>query len=171
MFDREERGREPSHKPALDLGCGAGMQAVELARRGPQVRGVEIVAKALGAARERARYPRDARCRGPASGFIGVILAEFRRAVAAEQCYEHLKRASAAALARDGMVRADLPRRIFEESYSFSMDPRCGAPGRIANSWGDVQPHLQQHGTRPGGTKLAAVTQRAAAGCRARSTT
>ncbi|MCC2643940.1 MAG: Methyltransferase type 11 [Nitrospira sp.] len=41
MFDREERERQPPYGPALDLGCGTGMQAVELARRGWQVTAVE----------------------------------------------------------------------------------------------------------------------------------
>lgn len=55
MFDREERGRQPPYGPALDLGCGTGMQSVALARRGWHVTGVEIVPKALRAARERVR--------------------------------------------------------------------------------------------------------------------
>ena len=55
MFDREESERQPPYGPALDLGCGTGMQAVELARRGWQVTGVEIVSKALCAARKRVR--------------------------------------------------------------------------------------------------------------------
>jgi hypothetical protein len=166
MFDREESGRELPHGPTLDLDCGSGMQSVALARR-CQVTGIEIVAKALRAARKRARYPRDERCRWSGPGFIGVVLAEFKRAVAAEQRYEDLKRTSAAALACDGIVRADIPRRIFEEFYSLTMDRAMGSPGRIANSWGDAQPHLQQHGTRSGGAKPAAVAKRPAAGCRA----
>jgi SAM-dependent methyltransferase len=55
MFDREELERSAPYGQALDLGCGTGMQSVELARRGWQVTGVEIVPKALRIARERAR--------------------------------------------------------------------------------------------------------------------
>jgi SAM-dependent methyltransferase len=55
MFDREESGRGPPYGPALDLGCGTGMHAVALARRGWQVTGVEIIPRALRAARQRAR--------------------------------------------------------------------------------------------------------------------
>lgn len=55
MFDREERERQAPYGPALDVGCGTGMHSVELARRGWQVTGVEIVPKALRAARERVR--------------------------------------------------------------------------------------------------------------------
>ena len=55
MFDREEVGRQPPYGRALDLGCGSGIHAVELAVRGWQVTGVDNVSKALGRARERAR--------------------------------------------------------------------------------------------------------------------
>ncbi len=55
MFDREQVGRQPPHGRALDLGCGSGIHAVELARRGWQVTGVDTVPKALVRARERAR--------------------------------------------------------------------------------------------------------------------
>jgi SAM-dependent methyltransferase len=54
LFAREEAGREPPYGPALDLGCGSGIWAVELAARGWQVTGIDIVPKALRRARERA---------------------------------------------------------------------------------------------------------------------
>ncbi len=55
MFDREESGREPPYGRALDLGCGTGIWSVELAARGWQVTGIDIVPKAVRVARERAR--------------------------------------------------------------------------------------------------------------------
>jgi SAM-dependent methyltransferase len=55
MFDREEQGRQPPYGAALDLGCGTGSWSVQLAERGWDVTGVEIVAKPLRAARERAQ--------------------------------------------------------------------------------------------------------------------
>jgi SAM-dependent methyltransferase len=55
LLDREEEGREPPYGPALDLGTGSGIWGVELARRGWQVTGVDIVGKALRRARERIR--------------------------------------------------------------------------------------------------------------------
>ena len=58
---------------------------------------------------------------GRDSRFFSQFSPSFRRAGAAEQRYEQLTRASAAALARDGIVRTDLPRRIFEEFYSLSL--------------------------------------------------
>lgn len=54
LFAREEEGREAPFGTALDLGCGSGIWAVELARRGWQVTGVDFVPKALRRARERA---------------------------------------------------------------------------------------------------------------------
>jgi cyclopropane fatty-acyl-phospholipid synthase-like methyltransferase len=55
MFDREERGRQPPYGRALDLGTGSGIWGIELARRGWQVTGVDLVEKALRRARDRVR--------------------------------------------------------------------------------------------------------------------
>jgi len=54
MFDREEADRQPPYGRALDVGCGSGIHAVELAKRGWQVTGIDIVRKALDQARRRA---------------------------------------------------------------------------------------------------------------------
>ncbi len=53
LFEREESRREPPYGPALDLGCGSAVWGVQLAKRGWQVTGVDIVDKALERARER----------------------------------------------------------------------------------------------------------------------
>lgn len=53
LFDREESGREPPYGPALDVGTGSGIWAVELAKRSWQVTGVDLVEKALQRARDR----------------------------------------------------------------------------------------------------------------------
>jgi SAM-dependent methyltransferase len=55
MFEREESGREPPYGPALDIGTGSGIWAVELAKRGWQVTGIDIVDKALRRGQDRAR--------------------------------------------------------------------------------------------------------------------
>lgn len=53
LLSRDEHGREPPFGRALDLGTGSGIWAVELARRGWEVTGVDLVDKALGRGRER----------------------------------------------------------------------------------------------------------------------
>jgi len=55
LFDREESGHEPPYGAALDLGCGSGIWSATLAARGWQVTGIDIVPKALRAARRRTR--------------------------------------------------------------------------------------------------------------------
>lgn len=53
VLEREERGQEPPCGRALDLGTGSGIWAIELAKRGWEVTGIEIVDKALQRARDR----------------------------------------------------------------------------------------------------------------------
>lgn len=47
LFDREEAGRERPYGRALDIGTGSGTWAIQLARRGWQVTGIDLVEKAL----------------------------------------------------------------------------------------------------------------------------
>lgn len=53
LFDRDEKGREPPYGLALDLGTGSGIWGIELAKRGWQVTGIDVVEKALRRARDR----------------------------------------------------------------------------------------------------------------------
>jgi hypothetical protein len=46
---------------------------------------------------------------------FAVVLAEFRRAVAAARRYEHLRYGSCR---QEGIAPAEIPRRVFEEFYS-----------------------------------------------------
>ena len=54
LVAREEKGREPPYGKALDVGTGSAVWGVELAKRGWEVTGVDVVEKALSRARERA---------------------------------------------------------------------------------------------------------------------
>lgn len=55
MFAREELGRDAPFGSALDIGTGSGVWGVELARRGWQVTGIDVVEKALVRAHDRVR--------------------------------------------------------------------------------------------------------------------
>lgn len=53
LFEREEQGRARPLGRALDIGTGSGIWGIELAKRGWEVTGVDLVDKALARARER----------------------------------------------------------------------------------------------------------------------
>src|SRR5918992_2779040 len=53
LVAREEDRLEPPYGPALDLGCGSAVWGIQLAKRGWNVTGVDVVEKALRRARER----------------------------------------------------------------------------------------------------------------------
>jgi cyclopropane fatty-acyl-phospholipid synthase-like methyltransferase len=53
MFEREENGSTAPFGKALDIGCGSGVWGINLAKRGWDVTGIDIVDKALQRAQER----------------------------------------------------------------------------------------------------------------------
>lgn len=53
LFEDEEAGREPPFGRALDVGTGSGIWGIELAKRGWDVTGIDIVEKALRRGRDR----------------------------------------------------------------------------------------------------------------------
>lgn len=53
LIEREEKERHPSYGALLDLGCGCGICLTKLAARAWTVTGIDIVSKALRAARRR----------------------------------------------------------------------------------------------------------------------
>lgn len=55
LFEREERERNAPFGRVLDLGCGSGIWSVNLAQRGWDVTGVDVVPKAVRRAEQRAK--------------------------------------------------------------------------------------------------------------------
>ena len=55
LFDREQSERTTPYGRALDLGCGTGHWTIDLALRGWQVTGIELVSSAVRKARARAK--------------------------------------------------------------------------------------------------------------------
>ena len=53
LLEREEQGREPPYGRALDIGTGSAIWGIELAKRGWEVTGVDVVEKALVRGRQR----------------------------------------------------------------------------------------------------------------------
>ena len=53
IFEKEESGKNTPYGKALDIGCGSGVWSINLAKRGWDVTGVDIVEKALRRAQER----------------------------------------------------------------------------------------------------------------------
>lgn len=99
----EEAARQPPFGSALDLGCGTGRWSVELARRGWQVTGVDVVPKAIHAARRRAREAgvdiafvegdvTALRSAGVGSGYSFLLDVE---------CFNHLNDSQRAAVGRE----------------------------------------------------------------------
>lgn len=103
LFALEEAEREPPYGSALDLGCGTGRWSVVLARRGWQVVGVDVVPRAIHAARRRTREAgvdavfvegdvTSLRSAGVGSGFSFLLDVE---------CFSHLNDTQRAAVGRE----------------------------------------------------------------------
>ncbi|MGI8435029.1 MAG: class I SAM-dependent methyltransferase [Nocardioidaceae bacterium] len=54
LLDREETDRAAPYRKALDLGCGRGTHSIALTKRGWHTTGVDVIAQAISAARQRA---------------------------------------------------------------------------------------------------------------------
>jgi SAM-dependent methyltransferase len=109
LFDCEENDRQPPFGQVLDLGCGSGIWSIQLAARGWQVTGVDIVSKAIHRARQRARAAgvearfvqgdvTALRAAGVESGFRFII--DF-------ECFNHLNDAQRQAVGHEVSAVAD----------------------------------------------------------------
>jgi len=103
LLTREESDRDAPYGAALDLGCGTGRWSVELAKRGWDVVGVDVVPKAIRAARQRAQET------GVHIDFVEADVAELRAAGIAPgfsffldvECFNHLGDSQRAAVGRE----------------------------------------------------------------------
>ena len=75
VLDREEAGRTPPLGRALDLGCGRGQYTPELARRGWDAVGIDLVPRAIAEARR--RDPAGAYVVGDVTDLPGARLGAF----------------------------------------------------------------------------------------------
>ena len=103
LLTTEESERDTPYGRALDMGCGTGRWSLELAQRGWDVVGVDVVPKAIEAARRRAQEAgldaaffegdvtalRDARAGSGFSFFLDV------------ECFNHLSDSQRAAVGRE----------------------------------------------------------------------
>lgn len=102
LFEREEAGRQPPFGRVLDLGCGSGVWSVELASRGWQVTGVDIVEKAVRMARERSRAAgTEARfVQGDVTALHDIGVEPGVRLVLDLECFNHLTDSQRSAVGR-----------------------------------------------------------------------
>jgi SAM-dependent methyltransferase len=108
---RAESGRERPFGAALDLGCGRGRWSVELAERGWDVTGIDVISKAVLGARRRAEEA------GVAARFVEGSVTALREAgvgsgyrlVLDVECFNHLGDEERAAVGRevDAVAGAD----------------------------------------------------------------
>lgn len=103
LLASEEGRRGSPFGRALDLGCGTGRWSVELARRGWQVVGIDVVPKAVRAARERARTA------GVDASFVEGDVTALRAASIGDgfallldvECFNHLNEVQRQAMGRE----------------------------------------------------------------------
>ena len=135
FLDAEEGARRPPYGRALDLGCGTGLQTVELARRGWDTVGIDNVPKAIDRARRR-----------PATGSVRFILGEVTDLAGAELgagfslfvdrgCFHGLDDAQRGRVARD--VTQLAPTDAVMLMFAFGAGaprplPRGAEPGDVA---------------------------------------
>lgn len=102
LLQRIEDGCDGARGSALDLGCGAGRYSIELARRGWDVVGVDIVPEAIELARQHAAAA-DVTARfveGDVTDLEGAGVGEGFRLFLDAECFNHLNDAQRMAFGR-----------------------------------------------------------------------
>jgi SAM-dependent methyltransferase len=92
LLTREEADRDPPYGSALDLGCGTGRWSVELAQRGWDVTGIDLIPKAVLGARRRAEEAGvDARfVQGSVTALRAADVGTGFRLLLDVECFNHL---------------------------------------------------------------------------------
>jgi len=92
LLTREEADRDPPYGSALDLGCGTGRWSVELAQRGWDVTGIDLIPKAVLGARRRAEEAGvDARfVEGSVTALRAADVGTGFRLLLDVECFNHL---------------------------------------------------------------------------------
>ena len=140
LFEREEHQRGGAAGVALDLGCGTGIWAVELARRGWDVTGVDIVPRAIAAARRRAHEAGNAATfvQGDVAAVDGLGLGQFDFLLDLS-CFHELDDRRRARMGRavDGVATASATMLIqaFEPRRRNPMLPRGATRAEIAQAF------------------------------------
>lgn len=103
LLTRVEADRELSYGPALDLGCGTGRWSVELAQRGWDVTGIDLIPKAvLGARRRAEKAGVDARfIEGSVTALREANVGTGFRLLLDVECFNHLNDEQRTAVGRE----------------------------------------------------------------------
>ena len=103
FLGRLEEGREPPFGAALDLGCGTGRWSVELAQRGWEVTGIDVIPQAVRGARQRAEVAGVAArfVEGSVTGLREAGVGVGYRLVLDVECFNHLSDQERAAVGRE----------------------------------------------------------------------
>jgi SAM-dependent methyltransferase len=108
LIDREQGETRPPFGKALDIGCGTGAHAIDLARRGWDVTGVDVVSKALDSAREAAEAAEvDVRFVQGDAIRLEESVGKGYRLLLDVGCFHGFKRAQRESYARDVTAVAD----------------------------------------------------------------
>lgn len=103
VVDQVEQGLERPFGTALDLGCGRGRWSVELAERGWDVTGIDVIPKAVVGARRRAEEAGvNARfVEGSVTALLDAGVGSGYRLVLDVECFNHLRDEERAAVGRE----------------------------------------------------------------------
>jgi len=138
FLDREERVRTPPYGRALDLGCGTGLQTVELARRGWDTIGIDNVARAIAKARGRSATGSVRFTLGDVTDLAGAGIGDGFSLFVDRGCFHGLDDAQRRAVARDvtDLATSDAVLLMFAWGTGVPRPlPRGAEPSEVATAF------------------------------------